>query len=57
MYQTIRQTVRSEGIPETALRRMVKAGKIPGFYSGTRFYVNVAKLREQLAQPNAKQTA
>lgn len=57
MYQTIRQTVRSEGISETALRRMVKAGFVPGFYSGVRFYVNVEKLREQLAKPNAKQTA
>ena len=57
MYQTIRQTVQSEGIPETALRRLVKAGMIPGFYNGTRFYINVPALREQLAKPNAKQTA
>lgn len=54
-FQTIRETVKSEGIPETALRRMVHAGTVPGFYNGNRFYINVEALREQLAKPASAQ--
>ena len=32
------------------LRSMVKRGECPGFYSGSRFYVNMALLREKLEQ-------
>ena len=46
--QTIPKTVKSEGIPEHILRKMLKAGQLPGFYSGTRFYVNVDQLRDVL---------
>lgn len=54
-FQTIRETVKSEGIPETALRRMVHARTVPGFYNGNRFYINVEALREQLAKPASAQ--
>ena len=53
-FQTIRETVKSEGIPETALRRLVRDGRVPGFYAGNRFYINVSALREQLAKPDAE---
>lgn len=47
-YQTIRQTARNAGLPEHHLRQLVKRGECPGFYAGTRFYVNVDALTEQL---------
>ena len=50
-FLTIHQTAMQEGIPETALRRMLREKHLPGFYSGTRFYVNVTMLREQLKMP------
>lgn len=56
-FQTIRETVKSEGIPETALRRLVHDGQVPGFYAGNRFYINVSALREQLSKANAEITA
>lgn len=48
-FKTIRETVKSEGIPETALRRMVRDQGVPGFYAGNRFYINVEAFREQLS--------
>lgn len=47
-YLTIKKTAQQENIAEYALRRMVKTGNCPEFYSGTRFYVCVEKLREKL---------
>lgn len=47
-YQTIRQTARNTGLPEHHLRQLVKRHECPGFYAGTRFYVNVDALTEQL---------
>ena len=44
MFQTIRQTQRTIGLPESFIRERVKAGKCPGVYSGNRFLVNVPAL-------------
>lgn len=49
-FLTIRQAARDSGLPEHALRVLVKRGKIPGFYAGTRFMVNIESLREQLTK-------
>lgn len=54
-FLTIRQTARQECIPENALRTLLKQNELPGFYSGTRFYVNVEELRKRLgALPSQK---
>ena len=36
------------GIPAFAIRTMHKEGRVPGFYSASRFYVNVDMFREML---------
>jgi hypothetical protein len=53
-FMTINQTAKSEAIPAHALRTMLKNGQLPGFYSGTRYYVNVEQLRKQLSVPAVK---
>jgi hypothetical protein len=53
-FKSIIQTAKSEGIPAHALRRMLEEGELPGFYSGTRYYVNVEVLREKLSGHGAK---
>lgn len=47
-FKTIRQTAKETGIAEFRIRQWAKTGKLPGFMAGTRFYVNVPQLREQL---------
>lgn len=47
-YLTIKQTARKGPYSEYRLRKMLRAGELPGFYSGTRFYVNYELLMEQL---------
>ena len=44
VYMSIRQTARKTGIAESFLRNAVKDKKIPGFYSGKKFLVNVPRL-------------
>ena len=48
-YSTIRQGAKTLGLPECILRKMVKSGTLPGFYSGTRFYVDLDGTRETLS--------
>lgn len=48
MYLTIRQCARRGPLPEHALRQLKARGRLPGVYSGTRYYVNYFKLLEQL---------
>lgn len=35
-------------LSEYALRRMAKQGRLPGLYSGSRFYINIDQLIAQL---------
>ena len=35
-------------LPPSRLRAMLREGKLPGFYSGTRYYVNYTMLMDQL---------
>ena len=46
-----KRAAQTTGISETFLRRLVKQGKIPGFYTGNRFMVNVPMLIELLNSP------
>lgn len=52
-FQTIRKTAANPDCPigVGTLRRLVKTGRCPGFYSGTRFYVNYEALIEMLKKP------
>lgn len=47
-YLTIRQTAALGIITEFQLRRMAKAGELPGFYSGRTYKVNVPMLIDKL---------
>ncbi len=52
MFQTIKATAKSEGIPRATLYRLVKEGRVPGFYSNKVYYINVEAFREQLSKPD-----
>lgn len=45
---TINATSKKYGLPQFMLRGMQKRGELPGFYSASRFYVNVPMLLEKL---------
>ena len=48
-FETINQAAKRADLPNAgAIRRMVKRHECPGFYSGSRFYVNVDALKEKL---------
>lgn len=47
-FQTIRQVAKLFNLPEHLIRRLVKTGRAPGFYSGNRFYLNVPEFESQL---------
>lgn len=53
MFSTIRQASRTLGVPEHFIRGLVASGNCPGVYSGTRFLVHVAQLRELLDAQSA----
>lgn len=46
MFLTIRETARRGPLTEYTLRTMLKQGKLPGIYSGTRFLVNYKRFIE-----------
>lgn len=48
--RTIRETAKLGILPEYALRKGAKRGTIPGFYAGSRFYVNLDALIEKLSK-------
>jgi len=48
-FNTIRETAIITGLSEKYLRRLQKAGKLPGVYSRTRFLVNYAALIKYLS--------
>ena len=47
-FQTIRQTAHEMGLPEGTLRARLKRNKLPGFYAGSRYYINVPLFMEML---------
>ena len=53
-YITIRQLAKANRISEGLLRRLQKQGRLPGVYSGTRFYVNCNQLFEMLERDSSK---
>lgn len=47
-FLTIREVADTGIFTEWGLRRMLKEGRLPGVYSGTRFYVDYETLEKQL---------
>ena len=47
-YMTIRQTASETGPAAGTLRARLKRNKLPGFYAGSRYYINVPLLMEML---------
>ena len=47
-FLTINQAAKDIGLPHSRLRAMLSEHRLPGFYAGTRYYVNIDLLREQL---------
>ena len=49
-YMTLPATAKAFELPLFMLRTMQKRGECPGFFQGTRFYVNTTMLAEKLEQ-------
>lgn len=47
-YMTIRETASETGLAAGTLHTLLKRNKLPGFYSGSRYYINVPLLMEML---------
>lgn len=47
-YTTIRKAAEIVCVPHSRIRAWQAQGLVPGFYSGTRYYVNVPLFREAL---------
>ena len=54
-YQNIREAARFTGVPEYFLRKLLKAERLPGFYAGRAFKVNVPALLQMLEQQSSLQ--
>ena len=48
MFCSIREAARIVGVSHDRLRAWQKAGELPGFYSGSRYYVNFPRFLEKL---------
>lgn len=47
-FRTIRETAKELQVPECRLRAWVKQGRVKGFFSGSRYYINVLQLQDAL---------
>ena len=54
-FMSIRQTTKATGISESLIRRLVREGQCPGFYSGKKYTVNVDALVEMLSGMKGEQ--
>lgn len=43
-FSTINAVHREYGFSVHFLRQLLRAGQLPGYYAGTRFYINVPRL-------------
>lgn len=48
VYQSIKDTIKTTGLSEFFLRKLLKANKLPHIKSGTKVFVNVPQLLEKL---------
>ena len=56
-FLTIREVANSGILNENALRAMARQKRLPGFYAGNRYYVDVAMLKEQLTSECKRNSA
>ena len=54
LYMSIRETARYTGIAESFLRAAVRDKKVPGFYSGKKYLVNLPKFLEALEEQSGQ---
>lgn len=54
MFKTIRQVAKEFDLSETMLRTRLANKRLPGFYSGNRFLVDVDLLLKLLREESAK---
>ena len=47
-YLSIRETAKVLRLPENFVRQSVRLGRAPGFYSGTKYLINVELFAEKL---------
>ena len=50
IYMSIRETAKKTGLAESFIRAAVKENKVPGFYSGKKFLVNVPRFLATLEE-------
>lgn len=55
-YLSIRETAKALRLPENFVRRSVRLGRVPGFYSGTKYYVNLELFVEKLEHDSKSYT-
>lgn len=48
IYQSIKDTIKTTGLSEFYLRKLLKANKLPHIKSGTKVFVNVPQLLGKL---------
>ena len=56
-FMTIRNAAKALGIGEAFVRREFAAGRVAGFKSGSRAYVDVPAFRDALSRANIKEGA
>lgn len=56
-FCTINETARRTGIPASRIRSMVKRGEIPGFFSGSRFYIDSQRFEQLFAEAVERSTS
>ena len=47
-FEAARKTAIITGVPEYRIRQMIKEGKVPGFYAGKKYIINVDAFIEAL---------
>jgi hypothetical protein len=55
VYQSIKDTVKTSGLSEFYLRKLLKANKLPHIRSGNKVFVNVPALIAQLEEGDVEQ--
>lgn len=56
VYMSIRQTAKKTGLAESFIRAAVKKNKVPGFYSGKKYLVNVPRFLAALEESKDQKT-
>ena len=56
-FKSIKKFSRERGVPENFIRREVKQGIVPGFFSGSWFYIDEPQYLEMLSARNTSAAA